>query len=282
LAREVPRCENRWTMSTINNLNGATISYRDEGHGPAVLLLHGFPLDGRMWDAQVPALAASGHRVIAPDFRGFGRSQPPAGAFSIESLADDVHALAQQLIGATGMPFVLAGLSMGGYVSLAYARKYTDTLRALVLVDTKAESDTPEGKEGRAKMIQLAREKGSVAIGDAMQPKLLSPDTIQHKPAIVKALRAMTDANPAITLEHALAAMRDRPDQSDLLPKLKVPTLIVVGDGDVITPPAVAESMQRAIPGGAHLAVIRGAGHMSPMEQPEQVNRNLIAFLSRI
>jgi pimeloyl-ACP methyl ester carboxylesterase len=265
-------------MPTIT-INAAAIHYREKGHGaPAVLLLHGFPLDGRMWDAQLDALAAR-HRVIVPDMRGFGQSQPPAGPFSIESLADDVHALAQKL---GAVPFVLAGLSMGGYVSLAYARKYRDTLRALILVDTKAEGDTPEGKGGRAKMIQLARDKGSVATGDAMQPKLLSPDTIQHKRAIVKALRAMMDNNPPITLEHALAAMRDRPDRSDTLSTLnKLPTLILVGDADSITPPSVAESMQRAIP-DSQLTIIRGAGHMSPMEQPEQVNRALGAFLQSL
>jgi pimeloyl-ACP methyl ester carboxylesterase len=259
-------------------INAATLHYREKGHGaPAVVLLHGFPLDGRMWEAQLDALAAR-NRVIVPDMRGFGQSQPPAGPFTIESFADDVHVLARQL---GAVPFVLAGLSMGGYISLAYARKYRETLRALILVDTKAEGDTAEGKEGRAKMIQLARDKGSVAIGDAMQPKLLSPDTIQHKPAIVKALRAMTDNNPPITLEHALAAMRDRPDRSDLLPTLKLPTLILVGDADSITPPSVAESMHRAIP-GSQLTIIRGAGHMSPMEQPEQVNRALLAFLSNL
>jgi 3-oxoadipate enol-lactonase len=259
-------------MPTID-INGATIHYRERGAGRAVVLLHGFPLDGRMWDAQLDALSGR-HRVIVPDLRGFGQS-PPAGPFTIESLADDVHALAQAL-GAT--PFVLAGLSMGGYVSLAYVRKYASTLRALILVDTKAEADTPEGREGREKMIQLVREKGSQAVGDAMEPKLLSPDTLKHKPAIVRAMRAMTDANPPITLGHALAAMRDRPDLTSLLPSIRLPTLVIVGDADSITPPSVAEQMQRAIP-GAQLAVIRGAGHLSPMEQPEQVNAAMARFL---
>lgn len=257
------------------SINGATIHYREKGHdSPAVLLLHGFPVDGRMWDAQLDALSVK-HRVILPDFRGFGQSQPPAGPFTMESLADDTHALAREL-GVTR--FVLAGLSMGGYVALAYARKYAATLRGLILLDTKADADTPEGKEGRGKMIQTVREKGSAAIGDAMQPKLLSPDTIQHKPQIVKAIRQMTDHNPPITIEHALAAMRDRLDQTSLLPSLKLPTLIVVGDADSVTPPAVAEGMQKAIP-GAQLAIIRGAGHMTPMEQPEQVNAAMLRFI---
>src|SRR5258706_1257775 len=108
------------------------------------MLVHGFPLSNRMWTNQIDALSAK-HRVIAPDLRGFGQS-PPAGPFTIETLADDIHALAQEL---RLEPFVLAGLSMGGYIALAYMRKYPRTLRALILLDTKAEGDTAEGREGR-------------------------------------------------------------------------------------------------------------------------------------
>jgi 3-oxoadipate enol-lactonase len=173
-------------------------------------------------------------------------------------------------------PFLGRPLFWGAYVS-----KYASTLRGLILVDTKADADTAEGRQGRDKMIQLVREKGSQAVGDAMQPKLLSPDTLKHKPAIVRAVRAMTDSNPPITLEHALAAMRDRPDRTAVPPSVRTPTLIIVGDADSITPPSVAEQMQRAIP-GAQLAPIRGAGHLSPMEQPEQVNAAMARFLAPI
>jgi pimeloyl-ACP methyl ester carboxylesterase len=178
-------------------------------------------------------------------------------------------------------PFVLAGLSMGGYVALAYMRKYPRTLRALILLDTKAEGDTAEGREGREKMIKLVREKGSAAVGEAMQPKLLSPDTIKNKPQIVKSVREMTDGNPPITIEHALAAMRERPDQTGILGSIAIPTLIIVGDADAITPPAVSEGMQRAIP-RSQLNIIRGAGHMTPLEQPEQVNAALSRFLAEL
>src|SRR5438552_9002152 len=148
-------------MASIT-IRGATIHYRERGPGPAVILLHAFPLDGRMWDAQLESLSTK-YRVIVPDLRGFGQSQP-AEAFTMDSLADDVNALARELVGAER--FVLGGLSMGGYASLAYVRKYAQTLRGLILLDTKAEADTPEGREGRGKMIALVREKGSVAVGD--------------------------------------------------------------------------------------------------------------------
>lgn len=257
-------------------ISGATMYYVEKGRGTPIVLLHGFPLDGRMWAGQIESLLAS-HRVIAPDFRGFGQS-PPSGPFTMEALADDVHALAQHL---KATPFVLAGLSMGGYVALAYARKYAADLRGLILLDTKAEADTAEGREGRGKMIQLVREKGSAAVGDAMQPRLLPPDAIKSRPRVVKRLREMTDGTPAITIENALVAMRDRPDQTEMLGAIAAPTLVITGDADAITPPAMCEAMQRKIP-KSQLVIIKGAGHMTTMEQPEQVNAAMAGFLRRL
>lgn len=259
------------------DLNGVQLHYTEQGSGTAVLLVHGFPLDSRMWDAQVPALASPGRRVIVPELRGFGRSQSDQ-AFTIESLADDLHALAQ---GVGAIPFVLVGLSMGGYVALAYAKKYLSDLRGLVLVDTKAEADTAEGKQGRAKMIELVRKDGSKAVADQMMPKMLAKDAADQRPQTAQALRRIMEACPPKTIEHALAAMRDRPDRSGELSQIKVPTLVIVGESDAITPPAAAEAMVGKIP-GAQLVVIKGAGHMSPMEQPEQVNRALKSFLEKL
>jgi 3-oxoadipate enol-lactonase len=252
------------------------LSYTDRGRGDAVVLLHGFPLDRRMWDAQVERLSQQ-HRVIAPDLRGFGRSGR-SDPFTIESLADDVHLFLEQLV---AVPCVLAGLSMGGYVALAYAKKYPSDLRGLILVDTKAEADTPQAKEGRAKMIDLVRSSGAAAVAEQMLPKLIAPGTLQSRPDVVRSLRAMMENCPPHTIEYALTAMRDRPDRMGELSSIGVPALVIVGDGDAITPPSVAEAMQKQIP-GAKLDVIRGAGHMSPMEQPEQVNRAIERFLSSL
>ena len=256
-------------------VNGTNISYEDSGRGVPLVLLHGFPLDSRMWEGQRADLTSVG-RVITPDLRGFGKSQPPA-PFTMESQADDVHALLAE-IGA--LPCVLAGLSMGGYIALNYARKYPQDLRGLVLVDTRAEADTPQGKENRQKMIDLARTLGSKAVADQMEPKMLSPDTLQHRPAQVRALRQMMEHCPPLTIEYALTAMRDRPDMTDFLRSLNVPTLIIVGEADAITPPNVAEAMQQKI-AGSQLVVIQGAGHMSPLEQPSQVNRAMRGFVER-
>jgi 3-oxoadipate enol-lactonase len=252
------------------------LPYTDRGRGDPVVFLHGFPLDRRMWEAQTAKLSDH-YRVIAPDLRGFGQSRR-SDPFTIESLADDTHLFLEQL---AATPCVLAGLSMGGYVALAYAKKYPNDLRGLILVDTKAEADTPQAREGRAKMIEQARTSGAGAVADQMLPKMLSPATQEGRPDVVKTLRAMMAGCSPQTIEYALAAMRDRPDRSGELRGIKVPTLVIVGDADAITPPDVAEKMHKAIP-GSKLEVIRGAGHMSPMEQPDQVNRAIERFMSTL
>ena len=262
------------------DLSGVQFHYTEQAHAAAgkvpLVLLHGFPLDSSMWQAQLTALSPE-RRVVAPDLRGFGRTRSDA-PFTIASLADDIHAL----LGAVGaLPCILTSLSMGGYVALAYAKKYPADLRGLILIDTKAEADTPEGKEGRGKMIELARKEGAKAVADQMMPKMLAKDAADQRPQTAATLRKIMEACPQKTIEHALAAMRDRPDRSGELGAIKVPTLVIVGESDAITPPAVAQSMAQKIP-GAELVTVRGAGHMSPMEQPEQVNRAMKAFLGRL
>jgi pimeloyl-ACP methyl ester carboxylesterase len=258
------------------NLNGTSLSYEEKGAGPALVLVHGFPLDARVWSAQVSELS-SRCRVITPDLRGFGKSTA-AGPFTMESAADDLHAL---LAHVKALPCVLGGLSMGGYIALAYIKKYPTDLRGLALIDTKAEADTPQGKEGRQKMIELARAKGSEAVGEQMMPKMLGPDTVEHRPQVARELRAIMNACPPKTIEYALAAMRDRADHTCNLPSISVPTLIIVGDADAITPPSVAESMNQQIP-RSQLSVVRGAGHMAIMEQPAQVNQALRQFMDSL
>jgi len=266
------------------SVNGTSIFYEESGRGgggdsaaPPVVLLHGFPLDSRIWAAQRRALPEK-FRVITPDLRGFGQSAASTAPFSLELLADDVHALLKEL-GAERC--ALGGLSMGGYVALAYVKKYGGELRGLMLIDTKAEADTPEGKEARTRMVEVARQKGSSAIADLMEPKMLAPDAAKQRPAVAKELRAIMEACPPLTIEHALLAMRERPDRVAELGQIKVPTLIVVGEHDAITPPAVAETMRKGIP-NARLVVVRGAGHMSCMEQPEQVNQAMREFVAGI
>jgi pimeloyl-ACP methyl ester carboxylesterase len=254
-------------------IRGVSLHFTDLGHGMPLVFVHGFPLDSRMWDAQITELLSQ-YRIIAPDLRGFGRSQSEE-AFTMESMADDLHALLERI---DALPCVLAGLSMGGYIALAYVQKCPGDLKGLMLVDTKAEGDSAEQKVGRQKMIDLVREQGAKAVADQMVPRLLAEDTPRTRPGQAKFLRAMIEACPPKTIENALIAMRDRPDQSANLSSIAVPTLILVGEHDVITPVAIAESMQQHIP-HAELVVIRGAGHMAPMEQSAQVNRAISRFV---
>ena len=256
------------------NINNQPLNYSERGRGLPLVLVHGFPLDNRIWESQIANLSDK-YRVIAPDLPGFGKSQPPR-PFTMQSLADTIHEFATQV---KATPFVLAGLSMGGYMSFAYERKYPTTLKALILVDTKAEADTTEGKAGRDKMIQTARTSGSPAIAAAMLPKMLAPQSQQNRPQLVQQVKAIMEACPPQTIEYALAAMRDREDYRDCCPSVALPTLIIVGDADAITPPAVAEAMNKSIP-HSKLTIIKGAGHLSTMEQPEQINQAMRQFLS--
>jgi 3-oxoadipate enol-lactonase len=255
----------------VNNLK---MNYFDHGSGTPIVLVHGFPLDARMWQAQIDELSNQ-HRIIAPDLRGFGQSIS-SEPFTIRSLADDLHALLSK-IGA--LPCLLAGLSMGGYVALAFAKKYPADLRGLALIDTRAEADTAEGRENRNKMIEQAKAAGSKAIADAMFPKLLCASTIQNQPRVAQNLRQIMQSQSPLTLQHALAAMRDREDQTQNLPSIAVPVLILVGEQDVITPPAMSQTMEKLLP-RATLVMIPDAGHMSPMEQPQRVSDALRQFAS--
>ncbi len=210
--------------------------------------------------------------MIAPDLRGFGQSRSTR-PFTMESLADDVH----ELLAAIGaLPCVLGGLSMGGYVSLAYVTKYAADLSGLMLINTKAEADTPEGKANRMKMIETVHKGGSKAVADQMEPKMTAPGA---SPAVRARLRRIMEDCPPLTIEHACLAMRDRADWREKLRSIAVPTLVIVGDADAFAPLAVAESMLREIP-RSRLAVIRDAGHLAPMEQPAAVNQQILKFLS--
>jgi 3-oxoadipate enol-lactonase len=248
---------------TIKNV---TISYQDRGKGMPIVLVHGFPLDSRIWDAQVATLSDR-YRVIAPDLRGFGQSKS-SEPFTMDSQADDLHELLRQ-IGA--LPCILGGLSMGGYVVLAFAKKYSTDLKGLVLIDTRAEADAPAGRENRNRMIQVAREKGSKAIADEMFPKMMSEESVKNRPDTADKLRQIMESQSPKTIENALTAMRDREDHMANLASLNIPALIIVGQHDAVTPPAMSEAMNKGLRQST-LKVIQGAGHMSPMEKPGEVS----------
>jgi 3-oxoadipate enol-lactonase len=240
-----------------------------------LLLIHAFPLNARMWDQQL-ALAATGWRVIAPQLRGFddGAGDPPAN--SVDDYSGDIIDLLDALHVDQA---VVAGLSLGGYVAFALLRLAARYIQGLILADTRPQADTPEGVAARVRMLQLVQDRGPSAVADEMVPKLLGETTRRTQPVIEDRVRSLVNANSAEAIAGAVRALMMRPDSTPLLASIHVPTLIVVGEEDTVTPPALSEEMQRCI-GGSQLVRIPHAGHLSNMEQPELFNAALAAFLS--
>jgi pimeloyl-ACP methyl ester carboxylesterase len=256
------------------NINGVQLAYRDEGNGQPLLLIHAFPLSGAMWDKQVAAIAGD-YRVIVPDLRGFGGSQIVPGDAGMDQYADDLAGLLDQL-GLEPQPVVVCGLSMGGYIAFAFLRRHRERVSALILADTRAQPDTAEGKQGREQNARLVEEQGPRAIADQMLPKLLSAKAPEPLRAEV---RRMIEANDRAGLAAALRAMAARPDSAALLPTIAVPTLVIVGAEDGLTPPSDAQAMHAAI-SGSRLIQIPGAGHLANLEAPDQFNQAVQEFLA--
>ena len=253
------------------------IQFTDVGDGPAILLVHGFPLDGRIWDDVVPILAGN-YRLIVPDLPGFGRSAIEPNTFTMELLAASLDRLMDSLSLDTA---VCVGLSMGGYVIQTLARQFPQRVRGLSLVDTRANADDDAGRAARDKMIELVRAQGTSGVVEQMLPKMLAPQTQASAPIIVARLKGlMLDQSP-LTIAAACAAMRDRRDFNGALATLACPLQIIVGEADAIAPLSVATAMHDATK-GSRLDVIEGAGHMAPIERAERVASVLRSFVDEI
>ncbi|MBS2014386.1 MAG: alpha/beta fold hydrolase [Deltaproteobacteria bacterium] len=248
----------------------------DEGAGPPVVLLHGFPLHAASFVDDARALAGD-MRVLLPSMRGFGASPlGDASSVTIEAMADDVAAI----LDACGLdgPVVIGGLSMGGYVAMAFARRHARRVRGLVLADTRAEPDSEEARANRDVGIAKVAGGGLVAFVDGLLPKMLGATTQRERPEVVARVRAMaTSASPDAVVA-TLRALRDRPDARPGLAGVAAPTLIVVGAEDALTPPAVADALTGAIP-NARVSVIPAAGHMANLENPEPFRHAVRAFV---
>ena len=255
------------------------LAYSDEGPGPAVVLLHGFPLSRAMWSEQIPVLGGV-FRVIAPDLRGHGESPAPEGVYTIDEMADDViETLAHLHISER---IVLGGLSMGGYVALSLVLRYPERVRALMLMDTHAGPDSPEVAATREVTAKSVLEAGSVAaIVDGMIARQFSPTFREERPERVEPLRTVMAQTTPRGFAAALRAMAKRPDRRGDIDKIAVPTMVLVGENDVITPPTVARSLVESIP-GTRLEVIPKAGHMAPYENPSVANAVIMRFLQSL
>ena len=259
---------------TLIRLDDFQMAYTDTGIGRPLVLIHGYPFNRTLWDEQVNVLTHS-YRVIVPDLRGFGDSDASTGPSTMNRLAQDVTRLMDHL----GISqAVIGGLSMGGYVVLAFYKQFPSRVRALILADTRAQADTEEGKQTRAQQAEKALTEGMGGIADAMLPKLLTPETVSKRPEIVKRVRDMMLKTKPEGAAAALQGMAEREDQTQLLSQITVPTLILVGSEDPITPVADSEKMHEAIR-GSRLVVLDKASHVSNIEQAEQFNQELKRFL---
>lgn len=262
----------------IATINGVQTGYDDQGRGIPLVMLHGFPLDRTLWTHQRIALGRRA-RCIVPDFRGFGESLY-AGSASVEQYADDVAALLDWI---EVEQAVVCGLSMGGYVAMAMWRRHPERIRGLVLCDTRATADSDETKAARNDLIAMAKADGVAPIAAKQLSGMLGKSTHERNPEVVSAMLAMMERQTVAGVVGGLEAMRDRPDAQSTLSSITVPTVIVVGDEDVITPLREAESMLALLPAAARGRVERipEAGHASCFERPSAVTHVLADFLVR-
>jgi 3-oxoadipate enol-lactonase len=246
-----------------------------QGDGPTVLFIHGFPLDRTTWRQMMATL--TGWRRVAPDLRGLGLSENPK-RYSMADYADDMVALLDVLDGPRA---IVCGLSMGGYIAFELLRRQPDRVRALILVNTRAEPDDASARQARETMIGLVEREGPAALADVMVPQLLAPANLSAMPDVVEHLRTMIAGNSASGVIGALRAMRDRADSRPMLSQIRIPTLVISGRDDQLISPAASRTMADAIP-GAQLTQIPDAGHLAPLEQPVATSRVIAEFLDAL
>ncbi|HEX5105764.1 MAG TPA: alpha/beta fold hydrolase [Pirellulaceae bacterium] len=247
----------------------------DRGSGTPLVLVHGFPLDHTMWRGQIDGLADV-CRVIAPDLRGFGRSGVTAGTVTMAQFADDLAALLDTL--AVMEPVVLCGLSMGGYIAWQFALRHRRRLSKLILCDTRAIADTPDGAAGRIKTAERVLAEGSSVVAEPMLGKFFAPATVSQRPELIEETRQVILRTAPEGIAAALRGMAERPDVSGRLADFDTPALVVGGEHDVISTPSEMHDFTGKMP-QARFVKISDAGHMAPLEQPAAVNQVLRAFL---
>jgi len=257
-------------------IDDVEIKFDDIGSGLPVVFLHAFPLNRTMWDPQVGALVAE-CRCIPIDFRGLGESSA-APPYSMDRYADDVVGVLDTLQIERA---VVVGLSMGGYAAFAMWRRHRHRVRALVLADTRATADTVETVARRHELIEIAETQGSTAVANMQIAGLVGKTTRDKRPDIYDSIHRMMAQTPAEGIIGALQAMIDRPDSTPTCATIDVPTLIVVGDEDVLTPPKDARDLQRLIQ-SSRLEVLRQAGHLSNLERPAAFNTVVSEFLGSL
>ena len=257
-------------------IRGLTTGIEVQGDGNAVLFVHGFPLDRTMWRDLMGTL--TGWKRIAPDLRGLGTSDGPESGYSMQEYADDCAAVLDALGVETA---IVCGLSMGGYVAFELLRRHRSRVKALMLLNTRAEADDSESRRKRNEMGAAVRKEGVGVLEDLMIHRLLAPGSVDTMPHLVDRLKGMINGHSADGIVGALEAMKNRVDSTDLLPQIDVPTLVVAGREDGLVSLESSQSMAVGVP-GAQFTVINGAGHLTPLEQPIATGRVIREFLESI
>jgi len=258
-----------------------TIAYLDSAPGDTALrtyvLLHAFPLGANMWEPQIHSIP-KGWRLITPDLRGFGGStelESPSSP-AIGDYADDVVDLLGEL---SVERAVIGGLSMGGYAAFALLQSKPEIIEALILADTRAGADSPEGRANRRNMLALVDREGPQGVAKEMMPKLLGKTTLETNQTAEATVRRLIKQQSPVAIRGAINRMMHRPDATALLATINVPTLVITGEEDTLIPVQEAEKMAAAIT-GSKLVTIPAAGHLSNLEQPDAFNHALSAFLA--
>jgi 3-oxoadipate enol-lactonase len=257
-------------------LNAIEVSFFDIGKPDAlpIVLIHGFPFSHEMWDPQIEALQKR-FRVIAYDLRGHGKSGVGDGQYTLEFFVDDLLALLDYLkIGKA----VLCGLSMGGYIALRAVERNPERVMGLILADTQAKADSNEAKLKRAAAIKSVKANGVNAYAEAFVKSVFAPQTSTSNIAAVEKIRQIIQSNSSLGICGALLALASRTDTTESLSGIKVPTLILVGEHDALTPPSVSQEMHSKIP-NSDIHLIPNAAHMSNLENSEEFNKHILNFL---
>ncbi len=270
---------------------GPTINVKIAGSGYPVLFVHGFPLDATIWNETMDAIASAGYQCIAPDLRGFGGSSLIQTKLTIGDLAEDLDQVRQAIIG--DVPFVLVGLSLGGYVALEYWARHAKHLRGLVLTNTKPSTDTSEARQGRLDMGRKALSDGTWNAVSPMLSKLISDasreqspneqstnEQNEQSPTLSDRLQQMMSAVPPTTIDFIQQAMANRQSFVERLSKIQLPTLVIAGEADKISPPDENREWSARLP-HSELHIIPGAAHLPMVEQPKAFAQKLHDFLER-
>jgi 3-oxoadipate enol-lactonase len=253
-------------------LGSRNVRYLEGGAGRPLVLLHAFPLASDLWRPQLEQ-PPDGWRVLAPDLLGFGGSAGVAA--TLDDIAGDVVGWLDQM---QIDKAAIGGESMGGYVTFALYRQAPDRFTAMILANTKATADTPEGRAARDQMAELVRTKGPSAVADQMIPKLLGETSRRSRSDLPPLLRALIEANTADGLAGAIQAMKNRPDSTDLLPQIACPALVIAGEEDAVIPLSESDAMSRLLP-RSQLTRLPRSGHLSSLETPAEFSAALASFL---